>query len=98
MLLALLLAAQITSVADAGDERHPLQLDVEATYLHGRQETRITRETMTGLVDELHLQVFPLVLGSGMRIFPETDEPIRLELESSRPVGNGVVVQSYRVA
>lgn len=50
-----------------------------------------------GLVDELHLQVFPLVLGSGMRVFPDTAEPIRLELESSRPVANGVVLQSYRV-
>lgn len=51
-----------------------------------------------GLVDELHLQVFPLVLGSGIRVFPDTTEPIRLEHVESRPVGNGVVVQSYRVA
>jgi dihydrofolate reductase len=51
-----------------------------------------------GLVDELHLQVFPLVLGSGSRVFPETDEPLRLRLASSRPVANGVVLQSYRVA
>lgn len=50
-----------------------------------------------GLVDELHLQVFPLVLGSGIRVFPDTDEPVRLELASSREVANGVVVQSYRV-
>jgi dihydrofolate reductase len=50
-----------------------------------------------GLVDELHLQVFPLVLGSGIRVFPDTDEPIRLELASSRPVANGVVLQTYRV-
>src|SRR3954447_4994797 len=51
----------------------------------------------TGLVDEVHLQVFPLVLGSGIRVFPETTEPIRLEHAASRPIDNGVVLQTYRV-
>src|SRR3954463_8916335 len=50
-----------------------------------------------GLVDEVHLQVFPLVLGSGIRVFPETTEPIRLEHAASRPVDNGVVLQTYRL-
>jgi dihydrofolate reductase len=50
-----------------------------------------------GLVDELHLQVFPLVLGSGIRVFPDAPEPIRLEHVASRPVENGVVLQTYRV-
>jgi dihydrofolate reductase len=50
-----------------------------------------------GLVDEVHLQVFPLVLGSGIRVFPETPEPIRLEHVASRPVDNGVVLQTYRL-
>jgi dihydrofolate reductase len=51
-----------------------------------------------GLVDRINLQVFPLVLGSGIRVYPETPDPIRLELDWSRPVPNGVVLQSYRVA
>ncbi len=50
-----------------------------------------------GLVDELNLQVFPLILGSGLRVYPETSEPMRLALASSRPVANGVVLQTYRV-
>lgn len=50
-----------------------------------------------GLVDRINLQVFPLVLGSGRRWYPETEEPIRLELDWSRPVENGVVLQSYRL-
>jgi dihydrofolate reductase len=50
-----------------------------------------------GLVDEMHFQVFPLVLGSGIGVFPETAEPIRLEHVASRPVENGVVLQTYRV-
>ncbi len=50
-----------------------------------------------GLVDQVNLQVFPLMLGSGMRLYPETPEPIRLELVSSRATATGVVLESYRV-
>ena len=51
-----------------------------------------------GLVDEIHLQVFPLVLGSGMRVFPETPAPIRVEHVASEATQNGVLVQTYRVS
>jgi hypothetical protein len=51
-------AAHVTDVADAGDERHPLEVDIDVTYLHTRSETRISRERPgtagTALVDELH--------------------------------------------
>jgi dihydrofolate reductase len=50
-----------------------------------------------GLVDEVNLQVFPLMLGSGMRVYPERAEPIKLELISSGALDSGVVVESYRV-
>ena len=52
MLLALLLAAQVTQVADAADEKHPLEIDLEVSFSHSRRETRITRENSA--VDELH--------------------------------------------
>jgi dihydrofolate reductase len=50
-----------------------------------------------GLVDEINLQVFPLVLGDGVRVFPQRSEPIKLELISSRPLQSGVTLQSYGV-
>jgi dihydrofolate reductase len=50
-----------------------------------------------GLVDELHLQVFPLVLGSGRRLFPDSPDALPLRLLSSTPLDNGVVLQSYAV-
>jgi len=50
-----------------------------------------------GLVDEINLQVFPLILGSGMRVYPEAPKPTKLELASSRAIENGVVLQTYRV-
>ena len=49
-----------------------------------------------GLVDQLNLQVFPLILGSGARLYPESPDKLALELVSSREVPNGVLLQSYR--
>ena len=47
------------------------------------------------LVDELRLMVFPVVLGSGKRLFGETTDRKRLQLSSSTVVGDGVAVQVY---
>lgn len=49
-----------------------------------------------GLVDQLNLQVFPIILGSGFRIFPESPDALPLTLASSRTLDNGVMLQSYR--
>src|SRR5665213_1129866 len=49
-----------------------------------------------GLVDELNLQVFPIMLGSGARLYPETVDKRKLALVSSQPLANGVVLQTYR--
>ena len=52
-----------------------------------------------GLVDEYRLMVFPLVLGGGKRLFPETAETAALRLVDSKPVGpDGVVILTYRPA
>jgi dihydrofolate reductase len=49
-----------------------------------------------GLVDQLNLQVFPVILGSGARFYPESPDKLALELVSSREVTNSVLLQSYR--
>lgn len=51
-----------------------------------------------GLVDELHLQVFPVILGSGSRIYPESHARIELALVSSMALPNGVQLQLFRPA
>ena len=48
------------------------------------------------LLDELRLMVFPVVLGSGKRLWGESSDMTRLKLVDSRPVGDeGVVVLTY---
>src|SRR5262245_39806069 len=51
-----------------------------------------------GLVDEFRFMVFPIILGSGRRIYPETPTKTALKLTVSRSFSTGVVVLTYRPA
>jgi dihydrofolate reductase len=51
----------------------------------------LTREA---LVDEYRLRVYPLVLGSGLRLF-EAGDPAKLKLTGSRVFDSGVTLLSY---
>jgi len=48
------------------------------------------------LVDELRLMVFPVVLGSGRRLFGETSDKKRLRLTDSQTVGDGVSILVFQ--
>ena len=48
-----------------------------------------------GLVDGLHLFVYPLTLGAGPRLFPE-EAPTKFELAGTTAYPNGVVYLGYR--
>jgi dihydrofolate reductase len=47
------------------------------------------------LVDELHLMIFPVVLGTGKRVFGETTNTKRFRLTDAKTVGDGVAVMIY---
>lgn len=52
-----------------------------------------------GLVDEYRLMVFPIILGSGKRMYPgSVAEQAKLTLADSSAVGDGVLLLTYRPA
>jgi dihydrofolate reductase len=50
------------------------------------------------LVDELNLQIYPVVVGDGHRLFPEHGQTHNLTLVESRSTPSGVTLQTYRPA
>ena len=48
-----------------------------------------------GVIDELHLLVHPLVIGSGKRLFGESDDMRRLRLLDTRTTSTGVILTRY---
>ena len=72
------------------------ELDGEILVYGSRRVSRALMEV--GLVDELRLQVYPLVLGTGDRLFGEMQDKIPLRLVEARPFGGGVVSMIYAPA
>lgn len=58
----------------------------------------LTRSLLkAGLVDELRLMVFPVVLGSGRRLFPDdAEDKVELTLADTTTYTNGVQYQVFR--
>ena len=48
------------------------------------------------LVDELNLRIYPVVVGDGLRLFPEHGQTHDLALVESRSLPSGVMLQTYR--
>jgi dihydrofolate reductase len=48
------------------------------------------------LVDELRLMVFPVVLGTGKRLWGETSDKKRFKLADTKTVGEGIAILTFR--
>jgi dihydrofolate reductase len=48
------------------------------------------------LVDEITLLTYPVIIGQGTRLFPDTGRDRALELVDSRAFSNGITIQVYR--
>ncbi len=48
------------------------------------------------LVDQLNLITFPVVVGQGTRLFPDSGPDIALDLVSSQTTSRGITIQTYR--
>jgi dihydrofolate reductase len=50
------------------------------------------------LIDELRLMVFPVLIGGGKRIFPDSRQKKPFELTATQTFGTGVAVHTYKRA
>jgi dihydrofolate reductase len=50
------------------------------------------------LVEEMNLFTFPVVIGQGTRLFPDTGRDRALELVTARTTSGGITIQTYRLA
>ncbi len=98
-----------STLADPGWNTHVISGDAEAAIrelkskpgrelqVHGSGE--LLRWLLErDLVDELILQVHPVVVGDGRRLFPDQGQTHDLELVESRSTPSGVTLQTYRPA
>jgi dihydrofolate reductase len=80
---------------DLAEEVSKLRDEVDGDILvHGSAQL-VQALVDKGLVDELRLMVFPVVLGAGKRLFGETSDKRRLRLSGSKTVGDGVQILTY---
>jgi dihydrofolate reductase len=49
------------------------------------------------LVDQLDLIIYPIVLGQGTRLFPDSGPDTALDLVSSMTTSGGITIQTYRL-
>jgi dihydrofolate reductase len=71
-------------------QRYPRELQVHGSG--GLAQTLIKNE----LIDEYNLLTFPLLLGSGKRLFAGGVVPSSLALTATRTTSKGVVISTYR--
>ncbi|NPD04419.1 deaminase [Nocardioides sp. zg-1308] len=85
-----------TSVLRSLDEVAELK-QTDGGEIHVHASARLAQGlAAAGLVDRYHLLVFPVLLGSGKRLFAEGDKT-RLALVEHAAYGNGVTLQRYDV-
>jgi dihydrofolate reductase len=83
---------------DVVEEVTRLKQEVDGALLVAGSAQLVQTLVEHDLVDELRLMVFPIVLGSGKRLFGETTDRKTLQLAESRVVGDGVAILVYRPA
>ena len=84
---------------DAAAQVAKLKQEVDGT-IQVPGSNRLVHELIeSDLVDQVNLMIFPVVLGTGKRVFGETTDKRPMRLKESRPVGDdGVVVMVYERA
>ena len=80
---------------DVAEEVAKLKQQEGGPILVGGSRTLVHTLMPDGLIDEYRLMIFPVVLGSGRRLFPETPDKTVLKLTDTQTFSTGVVVHTY---
>jgi dihydrofolate reductase len=90
------------TVLDSGDataQVAKLKDEIDGTILLAGSRRLVQELLGSDLVDQINLMIFPVILGTGDRMFGEMNEKTTWKLVESRQVGpDGVLVQSYQRA
>jgi len=87
-----------TTVLSSGDATaHVRRLNAEFDgELQVPGSHRLVQELIqSDLVDQINLMIFPVILGTGQKVFEEKPERRRLRLKESKVVGEGIAVLVY---
>jgi dihydrofolate reductase len=77
---------------DVGEEVAKLKQKLGGDILVNGSSQLVQTLMEHDLVDEYRLMVFPVVLGSGKRLFNETSKPLPIKLVDSKPAGDTLVL------
>jgi dihydrofolate reductase len=84
---------------DVAGQVAKLKDEVEGDILIAGSAKLIQSLAADGLIDEYRLMVFPIVLGTGKKLFADGFEKGKLKLTDSKPVGpDGAIVLTYEPA
>ena len=88
-----------TSVLRSLDEVAELRATDGGPLLVAGSGTLVQGLHKAGLVDQWNLMVFPVILGSGRRLFPsDAEDKVKLRLVDTTTYANGVQLQVFRAA
>jgi dihydrofolate reductase len=87
--------SQILGPYEAETIRH-LKDEIEGDIYVSGSGTLVRGLLADGLVDELHLFMYPVTRGGGPRLFSEDAVPHKFSLAASASYDNGVIYLSYR--
>ena len=83
---------------DVAEEVSKLKQEVDGNILVAGSAQLVQALIEHDLVDELRLMVYPVVLGSGKRLFATTSDKKALRLADSKVVGDGVQILVFESA
>jgi dihydrofolate reductase len=85
----------VLSSGDATDQVRNLKEEFDGELQLPGSHQLVQELIESDLVDQINLMVFPMILGTGKKVFEEKPDRRNLRLKRSKVVGDGVVVLIY---